>query len=80
MIYQMSLLNNRFQFVSVPKSLSFNCFNNFYLKFPFCVIKFQSGDWYSTQVRRNDTELLILRSNGDVMTVSQSLRNVDQAH
>lgn len=44
------------------------------------MIKFQSEARYSPQVRRNDTELLILRSNGDVMTASQSLRNVDEAH
>lgn len=49
-------------------------------KFQFSMITFQSGAWYSSRVRRNDTELLILRSNGDVMTVSQSLRNVDEAH
>lgn len=42
--------------------------------------KFRSEARYSPQVRRNDTELLILRSNGDVTTASQSLRNVDEAH
>lgn len=43
------------------------------------MIKFHPEVHYSPQVRRNDTELLILRSNGDVMTASQSLRNVDEA-
>lgn len=32
------------------------------------MIKFQSEARYSPQVTRNDTELLIVRSNGDVMT------------
>lgn len=44
------------------------------------MIKFQSEARYSPQVMRNDTKLLILRSNGDVMTASQSLRNVDESH
>lgn len=39
----------------------------------FSMIKFHSGARHSPQVMRNDTELLIVRSNGDVMTASQSL-------
>lgn len=36
------------------------------------MIKFQSEVQYLTQVTRDDTELLILRSNGDVMTAYRS--------
>lgn len=43
------------------------------------MFRFQSEVLYSPQVRRNDTKLLIVLSNGDVMTASPSLRNVHRA-